>query len=277
MLLSDYADRYCTAVGGSPGYREQLRVLTKRLPWLVTDLTADRIDTYLTSALHNLAPSTVQNHRRMLSTLRRAAVRDGLLGGESIQKPIRRVKHNLPVVRAWSHDEIRKLLTAARTMPGNTLRCPLNVLMPAWVLFAYSSGLRRGDLLEVRYDQIRGNKLAVVQHKTGIPHVVALDQQALDAIATLPRHGQKIFGSLISKWRIKTVLAKLVKRAGLCGSGKYLRRSSATYAVIAGMDAQGHLGQRTPGLAQRHYVDPLLVAELKQPVPPIRLELVDSS
>lgn len=275
MLLVDYADLYCTRVGGSPGYREQLRVLTNRLPWLASDLTAAKIDAYLTDALHRLAPSTVQNHRRMLSTLRRAAARDGLLTAESIQTPIRRVKHNLPVVRAWSHDEIRQLLTAARTMPGKTLRCPLNVLMPAWILFAYSSGLRRGDLLEVRYDQIRGNKLAVVQHKTGIPHVVALDQAALDAIATLPRYGPKIFGSLISKWRIKTVLHKLVQRAKLSGSGKYLRRSSATYAVIAGMDAQGHLGQLTPGLAQKHYVDPLLVAELKKPIPPISLELVD--
>lgn len=273
MLLIDYARTYHRRVGGSPGYWEQLAVLAKRLPWQVEDLTADRIDDYLTSALKHLAPSTVQNHRRMLNTLRRAAAKDGLLVDASIATPLRRVKNTLPIVRAWSHDEIRKLLAVAAEMPGNFRQCPRRVLLPAWILVAYSSGLRLGDMLQIRHDQIRGNRLAFVMQKTGRPHVVVLDENAMHAIASLPVVGPKIFGSHVSRWRIIPAIRETVKQAGLTGSGKFLRRSSATYAEIAGISATGHLGHLTAGLAQRHYVDPLLVAELKKPVPPIALDL----
>lgn len=277
MNLLDYAIAYHRRVGGSPGYGEQLRVLCKRLPWAVTDLTPDRIDAYLTDALSHLAPSTVANHRRMLNTLRRAAAADGLLVDGSIGRPLRRVKCPLPVVRAWSHDEIRNLLAVAAEMPGNFRHCPRRVLMPAYILTAYSSGLRLGDMLAVRHDALRGNRLAFVMAKTGRPHVVCLDSNALHAIASLPVVGPKIFGSHVSRWRIIPAMRECVQRAGLCGSGKYLRRSSATFAEIAGISATGHLGHLTAGLAQKHYVDPLLVADLKKPVPSIALGVLNDT
>ena len=277
MRLLDYAISYHRRAGGSPGYGEQLRVLCKRLPWEVEDLTADRIDSYLTDALSHLAPSTVANHRRMLNTLRRAAAKDGLLVDSSIARPLRRIKWSLPIVRAWSHDEIRQLLAVASEVPGRFRHCPRRVLLPAYILVAYSSGLRLGDMLAIRYDQLRGDRLAFVMSKTGRPHVVVLDLNALHAIASLPRVGPKIFGSHCSRWRMIPAMRECVQRAGLCGSGKFLRRSSATYAEIAGISATGHLGHLTAGLAQRHYVDPLLVADLKKPVPPIALGVLNDT
>lgn len=267
--LTDFAIDYASRVGASPGYREQLVVLTKRLPWSVSDLTVANIDAYLTEALGHLAASTVHNHRRMLNTLRKAALRDGLLVDECTRS-IRRVKHVLPMVRAWSHDEMRHLLAVAAEMPGRTLHCPLKVLLPAWILVGYSSGLRLGDMLNITYDSLRGDRLAIVQRKTGQPHVVILDRLALDAIATLPRCGPKIFGSLVGRSRIIVALRALVKRSCLTGSGKYLRRSSATYAQIAGIDPTGHLGHQTPGM-KRHYLDMVLLADLKRPVPSLEL------
>lgn len=269
MTLLDFANQYATTAGASPGYREQLVVLCKRLPWQATDLTVDKIDAYLTDALKHLAASTVHNHRRMLSTLRKAALRDGLVN--ECTRPIRRVKHSLPVVRAWDHDEIRRLLSVAAQMPGGTLRCPYTLLLPAWILFGYSSGLRLGDLLEVRWDQLRGNTLALNLRKTGALHVVVLDVAAMHAISMLPRKGPKIFGSLVGRSRIIVAMRRLIKQAGLHGSGKYLRRSSATYAEIDGIDATGHLGHKTPNM-KKHYLDPVLLAQKKRPIPSVSLE-----
>lgn len=265
MTIREYAEAYSQRVGASRGYREQLVVLTKRLPWLVSDLTVANIDAYLTKALDHLAASTVHNHRRMLGTLRKAALRDGLVV-DDCPHPIRRVKHTLPLVRAWSHDEMRHLLAVAAEMTGGTLHCPHRILLPAWILVGYSSGLRLGDLLAIRHDQLRGNRLALVLQKTQVPHVVILDDLALEAIRSLPRRGPKIFGNLVGRSRIIVAMRSLVKRAGLCGSGKYLRRASATYAQMAGIDASGHLGHLTPGM-RRHYLDPVLMADLKRPVP----------
>lgn len=270
MNVTQFALDYAIKTGASAGYTEQLRVLAKRLPWSVQDLTAKNIDAYLTQALHSLAPQTVQNHRRMLCTLRKAALRDGLLV-DDCTAGIRRVKCPRPLPRAWSHDEIRRLIAAAKEMPGGTARCRWSVLLPAWITFAYSSGLRLGDMLAVRHESIRGNKLALVQAKTGRPHVVMLDDAAIRAVYSLPICGDRIFGDLVGRCVLIRAFRRLVKRAGMTGSGRYLRRSSATYAVVAGMDPEDHLGHMTPGLARRCYVDPVLVAELKSPVPSLGL------
>ncbi len=268
MLLYDYSLDYAMKVGASPGYSEQLRVLCKRLPWSVSDLTVANIDAYLTRALHSLAPQTVQNHRRMLNTLRKQALRDRLLVDDCTGR-LRRVKCDHPLPRAWSHEEIRTLLAVAAKMPRGTRHCPWRILLPAWILVAYSSGLRLGDMLAIRHDAIRGKKLALVMGKTRRPHVVMLDDAALQAIRALPVKGHRIFGDLVGRCVVIRAFRRLVKQAGLHGSGKYLRRSSATYAVIAGQDATGHLGHATAGLAQKHYVDPLLVAEYKSHVPSV--------
>jgi integrase len=268
MNLIDFALDYAIKSGASPGYTEQLRVLTKRLPWQVSDLTVSRIDSYLTQALHILAPTTVANHRRMLNTLRKAAIRKGLVVDECTDA-LRRVKCAHPLPRAWTHDEIRRLIEEAKKMQRGTRHCRWDVLLPAYILVAYSSGLRLGDMLSVRHDSIRGNKLAMIMAKTRRPHVVMLDEAAFMAIASLPVQGPRIFGDLVGRCVFIRAFRRLVKRAGLHGSGKYLRRSSATYAVIAGQDPTGHLGHATAGLAMKHYVDPVLVAESKSPVPSI--------
>lgn len=272
MTIMQLALRYANRIGASPGYREQLVVLCKRLPWQASDLTPDKIDDYLTAALRHLAPSTVDNHRRMLRTLMRFAADEGQVA-KSILRSLRRVKRPHPNPRAWSHAEILHLLDVAKEMPGGTLKCPLNVLLPAWILVAYSTGLRLNDLLALRWEDLRGHRICLQQQKTGETHVVFLDDNALNAIGMLPRCGPKMFGSLVGRSRIIVAMRKLVRKAGLTGSTKYLRRAGATYCEIEGIDATQHLGHRSPGM-KRFYVDRLLLAEERpqQPVvPPIRL------
>ena len=269
MMLTEYADRYCTSVGGSPGYREQLRVLCRRLPWHVHDLAPERISAYLQSALPHLAPSTVANHRRMLCTLYRSAVADGL--AKECSGKICRVKYFFPPVRAWTLEELGRLVCEAKKMPGGTRKypCPYSVLMPAWVLVGYATGLRRGDMLRIRWDEIRVDRLALVMSKTNRQHVCVLDQAALDSLAQLPRYDRIVFGTIVSRDQIKKVMRRLVDRTGLPGSGKYLRRSSATYAEISGLSATLQLGHQTPGMAYRHYVDQVILSQVRKPVPAI--------
>jgi len=272
MTLVEFASVYCNRVGGSPGYLEQLVVLCRRLPWRPEDLSPDRIDAYLTEALKKLAPSTVDNHRRMLRSLLKFAASERLVDA-SIVRPLRRVKVPEPNPIAWSHEQIRGLLAVAAQMPGRTRHCPLHVLMPAWILAAYSTGLRLNDLLAIRHDAIRGQRILIPQMKTTHPHVVYLDNNAMQAIALLPRKGPRVFGDLVGRSRIIVAMRLLVKRAEAAGSTKYLRRSGATYAEINGKDATRHLGHKDPKMKAR-YIDKLLFAEetkQEQLVPPIEL------
>jgi integrase len=268
MNLTAFAADYVVRVGGSPGYAEQMRVLTKRLNWEPHDLTVARIDAYLTTALQKLACTTVNNHRRMLNTLRKAAITDGVLVDECT-RPIRRVKAIFGAVRAWSHDEIKHLISVAESLEGHTLHCPLRILMPAYVTFGYTSGLRLGDMLAIRYEQVRGHRLSLVMQKTGQAHVVCLTDQSLAAIATLPRRGNgRIFGDLVSRRQFINHFRALVRKANLPGSSKFLRRSSATYAELNGIDATGHLGHRTADM-KRRYLDQVILSENRRAVPAI--------
>ena len=274
MTLLDLARRYCNRVGGSPGYLEQLEVLVRRLPWQAEGMTPDLIDAYLTDALNHLAASTVYNHRRMLGRLLAFAAAEGVVDA-SIVRPLRRVKRLPPSPIAWSHAEIRTLLGVAAKLSGGA-KCPHSTLMKAWLLVAYSTGLRLANLLEIRHDQIRGHRLLVRQCKTGEPHVCYLDANALEAIAKLPRRGPRIFGDLICRDKLLAQMRRLCKTAGMSGSTKFLRRSGATYAEIAGKDASGHLGHKTPGM-KSYYIDRLLLAEEKREAPTAPpLELADS-
>lgn len=245
-------------------------MLCRRLPWTAADLTVEKIDAYLTKALEKLSPSTVANHRRMLTTLRRFAMRESLCV-DQCTRSVRRVKVVLPPVRAWSHAEIADLIDAAKTMPGNTAHCALRDVFPAYVVVAYTSGLRAGDMLAIRHDQIRGHRLSLVLHKTGQQHVVALTDQCLAAIRSLPVRGPRIFGDLIPARQLHRHFRRLVQYAKMAGSSKFLRRSSATYAELSGIDATGHLGHRTANM-KKHYLDVLLLSENRKPVPELALD-----
>lgn len=260
MSVLDLAIAYWRRVGGSPGYREQLTVLVKRLPWQAADLTPDKIDAYLDDALGHLAPSTVHNHRRMLGTLMRFAAQEGYVD-KSIVRPLRRVKCPEPCPVAIDHAGIAKWLATARSMQGGTRTCPYKLLLPAWILTAYSTGLRTGDLLAIRYDQIRGQRLLLRQSKTSYPHVPWLDEAALQAVHALPRRGPRIFGDLTNKDRILHAMRRLVKQASQDGTTRWLRRSGATYCEAEGKDASKHLGHKDPSMKKR-YIDRLLLAEL---------------
>lgn len=264
--IFDYAAQYCMTKGVKPSYAHQMAVLTRRLPWHMETLTVDLVDGYLTLALRKIKPITVNKHRRMINTLVRHAVKERVTA--PFPRPIRAVKFTLPPVRAWSREELAHILSVASQMPRGTRHCKYNVLLPAWVQVAFCTGLRRADLLAIERAQIRGNRLAVTQEKTGHVHVAVLNDAALAAIATLPIRGQRIFGDLISEVQIVRVMRRLVKRSVQIGTGKYLRRSSATYAEIAGIDATRQLGHQTPGM-KKYYLDQVLLADNRPALTPI--------
>lgn len=186
----------------------------------------------------------------------------------TVLRPLRKVKCPPPNPIAWEHSEIRTLVTEAADLTGGTKRCPYRLLMPAWILAGYSTALRRSDLLGLRHDQIRGQRACVRQKKTMWPIVVYLDEPSLKAMAKLPVLGPRVFGDLISEVQIVRVMRRLVKRCGLQGSSKWLRRSCATYDEIQGLDSSHRLGHKSPQM-KAYYVDQALKARHFVPRPPV--------
>ncbi len=222
---------------------------------------------------------TIRNRRGVLMSLWRAALSDGLISESPDNVQIVKRVNGVPV--AWSIDEVRDLLRAARTLKGRygMMRRGRGPWIPRrwyWVAYirtAWDSGLRKGDLLQLRISEITPDGLLVVrQEKTGYPHIIKLRKKTLAAIhATFPPRRNVIFpwpASVYGKSFYPEFRA-LVDLSGIRpGSSKWLRRSSAT-AIEAKHpgSAMAHLGHRTPGLAYKHYVDPRLLQNTR-PMPP---------
>lgn len=258
MLLHELAMQYAMKIGASTGYVEQLQVFTKRLPWQVEDITTEMVDNYLTEALASRSHQTVANHRRILTTLMRYARRQGL--NTRIRKKFRRVKVPAPLPVAYSLADIRRLVDVARKTPGQFRDLRKSDFLVAWFLTAYCTGLRVGDLIDLRWDQIRAARIYVRQSKTSRPHTALFTDEALRACKALPKRA-RVFGDFAAKNTIQQWVAKAVDDAGLRGSTKWLRRSCATYAKVMGMSPKAKLGHMTDGLAERHYVDQSLYEE----------------
>ncbi len=142
-------------------------------------------------------------------------------------------------------------------------------MVGAFVLAAYDSALRLGDVLSIRFDQVDA-EFTIVQQKTGDLHKVFLQPQTIVAVTSirLPVR-QLVFEWKHSRQTFYTRFNRIIKDAGVRpGTSKFIRRSSASYIERdnPGM-AMRHLGHRTPGLAERNYIDPTIV-RTERPRPP---------
>jgi hypothetical protein len=117
-------------------------------------------------------------------------------------------------------------------------------------------------------DQATG-RITVTQKKTLDTITVRLRPATLERLSFEPREREMLFPWCHSASTLTNSFGAIARAAKISsGSLKYLRRSGATLleAERPGT-AQHHLGHRTPGLAQRNYIDPRL-AYVDRPLPP---------
>jgi integrase len=265
--LRDYARTYAVTHGLAPSsvkaHTYVLNSLARHLGREPSqaDLDRDTVNAWLFAELSSgLDANTVHTRRRTLLTLWRDAFEEGWC--ETAPARIRKIKLPQKVPNAWTLEQIRQLLATADSLKGHLKRQPLVsrcLFWRAYTLTGYYTGLRLGDLLKLRFDQIGDDgTLVVIQNKTGSPVRCVIEDEGLSAIEGILRPARaRVFGDVMSKKCIQESFAIVVKRAGLRGSTKWLRSSGASWceANTPG-SAMGFLGHKTHGLAYRHYVNP---------------------
>jgi hypothetical protein len=234
------------------------------------DFSATSMNHWL-SGLRDLNPTTRANWRRGALVLWHYAHRLGLV--EHPSNRVQKIKCSAKPPVAWSLDEFQHLLAHCRQLKGNfkVSGCPQSLFFCAFMLAGYELGIRRSDLHNLRADQVRGNRVYVVQNKTGVPIGKVVTPRCAELLHQMIESGD---GKTVFRWAIgtkwlNTHFGKVVKGAGLRGTIKFLRRTGATHCEIKNPGSAGRfLGQLTPGLAYRFYCDPALLAET-QPRPPL--------
>jgi integrase len=210
------------------------------------------------------APATVRSKRVSIVSLWRNAADEGY-----VDPPKRRIRSQKVILSpvCWDSSEVVRLLNACSLLK-RTHRCglPRRLWWELAVRVAWDSGLRKGDLFNLRVDQIPESGLfGIIQSKTKRLQVCRLDEPTLElmhkTLKLCPRE-------LVCPWpasheTFSEQVKRLVCLAGVRpGSWKWLRRASGTDVEVQQLGAAARqLGHR-PGSAVTYqsYVDPVIVA-----------------
>lgn len=168
----------------------------------------------------------------------------------------------------YSRDEVIRLVRACDTYWSNTGRKDFRALAPlrarALILGLYYTGLRIGDLVQLRRDRlnIRTGKLLLRTEKTGTPVYLTLHPDALAALMALPAEGDYFFWSgrgtpdqSINEWRRRFVA--VAKEARIAGAHPHrFRDTFAIELLLQGTDirtVQQMLGHQALRTTERFY------------------------
>jgi integrase len=212
------------------------------------------------------AASTVRSKRTQIVSLWKQAADDGYV--EPPRKRIRSVRVVLDDPESWTRDEIKKLLQVCQRLP-RTHKCGLR--RSAWwslaVRLAWDTGLRWGDLIRLRVDQVTADGLvALPQHKTKRIVVCRISQPTLEllrqTLVDVPR-------DLVVPWpssheTFNDQVRRIVAKAGIRpGTWKWVRRAGATDVEIQLSGSAGRFLGHAPGsrIAYTNYVSQKVLAE----------------
>lgn len=224
-----------------------------------------------------ITTTTQHTRRRAFVTLWKAAYDAGLC---PIYEPCRRIKLIRKSPRAWSIDDVRKLVAVTRTDRTEwAWRVTAGDYWASLFAAAWDTGLRLGDLLSIerawiQIDSATGAGLLVmVASKTSKEHLCTLNPCTMQIIqATFEQQPKRrlIWPLRADRREFYRDTQKRFAAAGLQGTFRFLRRSAVTWAESQspglGTKLAGHRDSRT---TRESYLDPLLMPATRVTLPPI--------
>lgn len=225
------------------------------------DMTVSR---FLAKRASTRSKFTSEKERGQLLALWRLACDRGIKAIRPCVPPT-----NLPerVPRAWTVEELQRIVSAARKMKGYVGDVPANVFWPALILTCYQSAERIGAVMAVRksdYSRPFIHMRAEVRKARKRDKVYRFTDPVCDLLDQLMRtRGEKLFewkGPFTYLWGR---FGAVIQAAGLpCGRrDKFhkLRRSAATHFAARGHDATAMLDHSSPRITKQYYLDPTMI------------------
>ena len=128
------------------------------------------------------------------------------------------------------------------------------------VRLALGTGLRRSDLVKLRWDDLRGDHFKVTQQKTGEPILVGCTEELLAELETMPRIADTIIvgdrGNPVTAASLSRMVRLKLRDMGVSGYSIHgLRKNAGNAIAEAGgteREIMVRLGHKTPQMAA-HY------------------------
>jgi integrase len=216
---------------------------------------------WLRSLEGTMAPITLHGYRAALHAVWRFAYTEGMT--EKHPDRIRKISRPTNLVEAYTAEDMKKLYRAAKAIPGLMYgnNVPKSVWWPAYIATAYSTGLRRGCLLELLRTHIQTDgTLVVVQQKTKKITTRRLCPEALEGITRIGKiepKDKRAFPICKSQHEFFTDFRRVRDMAGIdYGTSKWFRRSAISYAEAATPGAGKLIGDHsTEEVTNKSYRD----------------------
>lgn len=260
------ARKYVESKNLSKNYETNLLTTAKKCKYL----TSEYINKYLKDRLNKVDTATAKSNRTIILILCKWAYENNIL--KNLPKNILKIKVKRKPTKAWTIDECKMLVAKTYELDNQKTKkgCSLGLFLRCWILLAYESGARFGDVFSFKTENIDKNILRWTQSKTGDPLTKILSDQLIDNIKHITTHpkaqsSDSILGWVVRRRQAFRIMEKFLKHCGLEGSGKFLRRSGATHLENKTPgSAKLHLGHRTSGSAEKHYID---YAQIERSIP----------
>lgn len=281
MKILECLDAYIASRDNCGEYNQILRGrVIKFVAWAgveeVGQVTEHMINAWLTHLKDSgLTPVTINGYRANLLSLLNAASDDGVRPYLHSRK-IKRIKSQEIIPDGWSQQEVTSLLDYCRQIDGYyTTGIKASYYWMAVVLVAYDTGLRRGDILHLKVDDISTDGRYIIQRKTRRRHRIAVNKSTYDMFQrTLPPDRDLAFPWPYNATTFSKKFIDIARGAGLRGSFKFLRSGSGSEVESEKPGAGAkHLGHTGVHVFQKHYdVEGISRGTLSLP-PEIRFQL----
>lgn len=228
----------------------------------VGDLEELAVARFLAHRLNERSVATAAKDRTQIRALWEFAARRGLTDK---WPQLRRIRVPERVPQAWLTDELQRLLEAAGERQGSIAGVPASAFWRAAILVCYETGCRVGELLGLEWRDVSpAGILFRAENRKGKTRDI-FRPISLEVAATLEairRDRPEVFAwdrCYTNLWRH---LGLICKAAGLPDDrlSKFhrLRKTHASYAAAAGLDAQRLLDHASPATTKA-YLDPRVV------------------
>lgn len=287
-LLRHYVDVYEGKRTLRPGSIYQYQVAADCLdrwfgrPVAVGELTFDLVAAWIRHIVSSaFAPATARNRRQHLLTLWRSAHSAGLCASNPLGLPTVPLPWVPP--KAWTYEEVQKLLGASEGLKGHYPKFPAqsqriirrSTFWGLLIRLAWDTGLRTGDIMALRLQQIDDEgTVEVVQGKTRRHHLTRIHPETHEAIrASFPPTIDTIIPWYMSREYHNREFRAIVQAARIGpGTFKKLRKSSGSEVEMLFPGCGGaHLGHAMHNdISRMHYLDPRLIIGHKPMPRPLR-------
>jgi integrase len=216
----------------------------------------------LAHRLRERSVATAAKDRAQIHALWEFAARRGLI---SRWPQMRRIRVPERIPQAWLTDELQRLLEAAGERQGSIAGVPAAAFWRAAILVGYETGCRVGELLGLEWRDVSpAGILFRAENRKGKRRDIfrPVSPATAEALEAIRLDRPEVFAwdrCYTNLWRH---LGMICKAAGLPNDrlSKFhrLRKTHASYAAAAGLDAQRLLDHASP-VTTRAYLDPRVV------------------